>query len=64
MKLFARINMLVTGRAVWVSTDGSVEVIKEPWSIRWAIAGVHLPSRLRLRLGLDRTVSREDLDWG
>jgi hypothetical protein len=64
-QLIERLRILATGRCEWVNDDGTdAETTYEPWSIRWTIAGVHLPRRWQQRLGLVRTVDRASLDWG
>jgi hypothetical protein len=53
--LFARLRLLVTGHAEWLDEEtGDIEVTKEPWSVRWAIAGpAWLIRRRMVDLNLD-----------
>lgn len=36
-----RVKLLATGKSVWVDDKGREIKMTDPWSLRWAIAGVH-----------------------
>ena len=40
--IWFRLKFLANGNAEWVDqTTGEIDAVKEDWSTRWAIAGIH-----------------------
>lgn len=56
-----RIRFLATGHAEWLDPEtGETEVCREPWKVRWALAGIHARNHqtLRVRLSCGCTQNR------